>query len=279
MTNDYISWDINPVAFRLFGLSIRYYSLLFLTGFIVCFFILNFLFKKEEIRQEKLEKLVVLGIVGILIGSRLGHCLFYEPVYYLSHPLEMFLPIQTQQGGGYRFVGYRGLASHGGALGLFIALLVYCKITQENILKTLDIIAIVGPIEAGFVRLGNLMNSEIIGKQTSVPWAFIFERVDNIPRHPSQLYEALAYFSVFVILIITYKKYRYKVHSGFYFGLSIFLIFLSRFIIEFFKDNQVEFEENMLINMGQMLSIPFILVGLIFVILVLHKSKEARQKV
>ncbi len=274
MIINYIHWDINPEILNFFGISLRYYGILFVGGLILCIYILNWIFKKEGISSEKLEKLSIYGMIGIIIGARLGHCLFYEPSYYFSHPLEMILPIQSTPDGGYKFSGYQGLASHGGAIGLFIALILYSKKTKEPILKTIDLIAVVAPLSSCFIRLANLMNSEIIGIPANVPWAFIFVSEDNLPRHPAQLYEAIAYLLIFGLTLYLYKTKRDKLQNGFFFGLSITLIFLARFFIEFLKEKQVAFEEQMKLDMGQWLSIPFILVGIAFIVYGLNKTKN-----
>jgi phosphatidylglycerol---prolipoprotein diacylglyceryl transferase len=273
---NYIHWNIDPEILNLFGISIRYYGILFVGGLILCFYILNWIFKNENISTDKLEKLSIYGVIGIIIGARLGHCLFYEPAYYLNHPLEMILPIQQTPDGGYKFSGYQGLASHGGTIGLLIALIIYSLKTKEPIIKTIDLIAVVAPLGSCFIRLGNLMNSEIIGIPTNVPWAFIFVRVDNLPRHPAQLYEAIVYLLIFGLLIYLYKTNRTKLQNGFFFGLSISLIFIARFIIEFLKEKQVAFEEHMKLNMGQILSIPFIILGIGFIVFGLAKTKKEK---
>lgn len=203
--------------------------------------------------------------LGILIGARLGHCLFYQPEYFLSswtHVVEMFLPIHQMADGSWKFTGYEGLASHGGTIGLMVALYLYYRKTGMNLWHVLDDIAIATPITACFIRLGNLMNSEIIGTPTNVPWAFIFERVDMTPRHPGQLYEAIAYFFFFFVMLHFYKRTSKEVGTGFYFGLCLTLIFTFRFFIEYTKDIQVDFESGMIFNMGQLLSIPFIILGI-----------------
>ena len=164
--------------------------------------------------------------------------------------------------GSWKFIGYEGLASHGGTIGLIIALYLYYRRTHMNLWHVLDDIAIATPITACFIRLGNLMNSEIIGTPTTVPWAFIFERVDQLPRHPGQLYEALAYLIFFFVGWYFYKKRPEKVATGFFFGLCLTLIFTFRFFIEYTKDIQVDFESGMLLNMGQLLSLPFIIIGI-----------------
>lgn len=273
MIFNYIHWDINPEIVNLFGISIRYYGILFIGGIFLAVHFLERLFKIEQIAQKKLEKLSIYGLVGIILGARLGHCLFYEPEYYLTRPLEMLLPLEFKASGGVRFVGYQGLASHGGAVGLIIAIWFYAYKTKESMIKTLDLIAIVTPIAATFIRLANLMNSEIVGMPTSKPWAFVFTKIDELPRHPAQLYEALCYLVIFGINLIVYKKYRSKLKNGFFFGLTIFLIFISRFFIEFVKEHQVAFEHNMVLDMGQWLSIPFVFAGVGFMYYGLRKGR------
>ena len=270
----YIVWNPDEVAFHLGSFSIRWYSLCWLLGLACAFFIVKYLYKKEKIKDEYFDPLFIYCFLGILIGARLGHCLFYEPGYFLSsgeHILEMFLPIHKMADGSWKFTGYEGLASHGGTLGLMIALFLYCKKTKVNLWQVLDMIAIATPTTACFIRLGNLMNSEIIGKVTDVPWAFIFEAAGpeyvGVPRHPGQLYEAIAYFIFFFIGWYFYKRSKRtetskKVGSGFFFGLCLTLIFTARFFIEFTKENQVDFEEGMMFDMGQLLSIPFIILGI-----------------
>ena len=184
----------------------------------------------------------------------------------------MFLPIKYLSDGSWKFVGYEGLASHGGTLGLMIALYCYYRKTRMNLWQVLDDIAIATPITACFIRLGNLMNSEIIGKPTDAPWAFIFERVDQLPRHPGQLYEALAYAVFFVVGWWLYRKQPQRVGTGFFFGLCLTLIFSFRFLIEYTKDIQVDFESGMWLNMGQILSLPFIVAG----IYCMKRKKSAR---
>ena len=277
MIINYIHWDIDPEIVNIFGISIRYYGCLFVGGLILCIYILSWIFKKENISPDKLEKLSVYGMIGIFVGARLGHCLFYEPSYYFSHPLEIILPIQPTAGGGYKFSGFQGLASHGGTLGLMIALILYARKTKESIIKTIDLIAIAAPLGACFIRLANLMNSEIIGIPTNVPWAFIFVREDSLPRHPAQLYEAISYLLIFGLMLYLYKTRREYLKNGFFFGVVITLIFVARFFIEFIKEKQVPFEEQMQFDMGQLLSIPFIVLGIGFIIYGLIKTKKNKQ--
>ena len=274
MTIDYINWNIDPEIINLFGISLRYYGVLFVSGLVLCVYILTWIFKTEDIPLANLDKLTIYGIIGILVGARLGHCLFYEPSYYLSHPLEMILPISFPPEGGIKFIGYQGLASHGGVLGLLIALYFYSRKTKQSMIDIIDLIAVVAGLGFGFIRLGNFMNSEIIGIPTIQPWGVIFERVDNVPRHPAQLYEAIFYFIIFAIMMILYKKLRYRLKNGFFFGLATVLFVTARFIIEFVKENQVGFEDAMTLNMGQLLSIPFIILGIGFIIYGLKKTKK-----
>jgi phosphatidylglycerol:prolipoprotein diacylglycerol transferase len=274
MILNYIHWNPELEIINVFGISIRYYGLLFVSGLILCIYILSWIFKKENIPSKNLNKLSIYGMIGILVGMRLGHCVFYEPSYYLSNPIEMFLPITFLPDGGIKFIGYQGLASHGGALGLIIALFFYSRKTKHSMIDIIDLIAVVAALGGGFIRLANLMNSEIIGMPTTRPWGFIFERVDNVPRHPAQLYEAISYFIIFAIMILLYKTKRAKLKNGLFFGLTLVLIFTARFIIEFFKENQVSFEDGLTFNMGQLLSLPYIFIGIGFIIFGLWKTKK-----
>ena len=231
----------------------------------LAYFIVQRLYKQQKIKDELFDPLFLYCFFGILLGARLGHCLFYQPEYYLTswqHFIEMIVPIHFLPAGGWKFVGYEGLASHGGTIGLIVALYLYYRRTRLNLWQVLDNIAIATPITACFIRLGNLMNSEIIGKVTDVPWAFIFERVDKMPRHPGQLYEAIAYFVFFFVGLSLYRKHPQRVGTGFFFGLCLTLIFTFRFFIEYTKDIQVDFESGMPLNMGQILSLPFIAIGI-----------------
>ena len=258
----YINW--NPSLTTIFGM--RWYGLCWLLGLLGAYLIVKRLYKQQGIKAELFEPLFFYCFFGILIGARLGHCLFYQPDYYLtsfSHFVEMILPIHFLPDGGWKFTGYEGLASHGGTLGLMIALWIYVRKTKVGIWTVLDNVAIATPIAAFFIRIGNLMNSEIIGKVTDVPWAFVFERVDMMPRHPGQLYEAIAYAILLFIGFAVYKKYPQRVGSGFYFGLCLTYIFTARFFIEYTKEIQEEFEASLPLDMGQLLSIPFIIIGIV----------------
>ena len=265
MITVYINWDFDSEIITIFGFPLKYYGLLFGGGLLLCSYILKGIYRRENLKESAHEALFVYGIVGIFAGARIGHCLFYDFDYYSKNIVEIILPIKKMVNGEYEFIGYAGLASHGGTVGLIISLYLYSKKYEIKYLKILDLIAIVAPLGATFIRLANLMNSEMIGNQTTMPWAFIFSRVDNIPRHPAQLYEAISYLTIFVIVFSTYKTKNITLGTGFLFGFAITLIFTMRILIEFVKINQVEFEDGMKLNMGQILSIPFIIIGLYFI--------------
>lgn len=265
MNDKIINWNLDPTIFWITEtFPLKYYGLFFVTGILLAHYVEKRIYAKENIPIENLEKLFIYVVVGIVLGARLGHCFFYEPSYYFQNPLEILLPIK-KIGDSYQFIGFQGLASHGGGIGTLIAIGIYCKKYKTNYLWILDKIAIATPIVAVFIRLGNFMNSEVYGKPTNGNWGVIFQRDDLIPRHPTQLYEAFAYLLIFGILMFTYKKMAKEKSNGLIFGLLLVLVFLARFIIEFFKENQVDFENGMIINMGQILSIPFIVVGLILI--------------
>ena len=230
MNSPYFHWNLDPEIVNIFGISIRYYGLLFVSGLILCIYILGWIYKRENIPSKHLEKLTIYGMIGIIAGARLGHCMFYEPSYYLSHPLEMILPITFPPDGGIKFIGYQGLASHGGVIGILIALYFYYRKTKHSMIDALDLIAVVAGVLFGFIRIGNFMNSEIIGMPTAKPWGVIFERVDNVPRHPAQLYEAISYFIIFAIMMILYKKLRNRSRSGFFFGSRYGFVFYSEIL-------------------------------------------------
>lgn len=272
----YILWNPGEVALHLGSFAIRWYSLCWLVGLLSGYFMVKWLFKHQKISDEKFEPLFIYCFVGILVGARLGHCLFYQPDYYLSsgqHFIEMLLPIKFFANGDWKFVGYEGLASHGGTLGLMFALWLYCRNMKMPLWTVLDNIAIATPIVACCIRLGNLMNSEIIGRPTDVPWAFIFQRVDDLPRHPGQLYEAIAYFLMMFVGWYFYRSGKKEVGKGFFFGLCLTMIFTFRFFIEYTKDIQETFEQGMLFNMGQLLSVPLIALG-IFCMVKASRNKQ-----
>ena len=260
----YIFWNPDDTLLRIGSFGIRYYSLCWLAGLAGAYFMVKWLYRDQQIKESLFEPLFLYCFISILVGARLGHCLFYDPAYYLSswdHFVEMLIPMRHLADGSWKFTGYEGLASHGGTLGLIIGLWLYCRNLKMNIWTVLDNIAIATPITACFRRLGNLMNSGIIGKVTDVPWAFIFTKVDQYPRHPGQLYEAIAYALFFFVGWFLYKKAKTRVGTGLFFGLCLTLIFTFRFFVEFTKDIQVDFEAGMPLDMGQLLSIPFVILG------------------
>ena len=261
----YIVWNPSEVIFHLGSLGIRWYSMCWLVGLFLGYLLMSRLYKEQRIPEEKFDPLFIYIFVSVLTGARLGHCLFYQPDYFLStwdHFVEMLIPFRHLADGSWKFVGYEGLSSHGGIIGMIIAIFIYSHRNKLSVWIVLDNMGICSGITATFIRLGNLMNSEIIGRVTDVPWAFIFVRVDQYPRHPGQLYEAMSYALFFFIIYTLYRRPREKVGTGFFFGLCLTLVFIARFFIEFVKDIQVDFEAGMAFNMGQLLSIPFLIIGI-----------------
>ena len=286
----YITWNPSLDAFSIGSFSIRWYSLMWLIGLALAYLLVRWLYKKQNIPSEKFEPLFIYCFVGILIGARLGHCIFYQPDYFLTSWkgfVEMLLPIHIDASGSWHMTGYQGLASHGGTLGLILALILYVRHFKVPVWTVLDNIAIATGITACYIRIGNLMNSEIVGKITdeSLPWAFWFVQNDGpqnvVLRHPSQLYEAIAYAVLFVIMwTIYYKTYcqkskakSFQVGTGFYFGFCLTYIFAFRFLIEYTKEIQEAFEATLPLDMGQILSIPFIIVGIVCMI----RAKRVQQ--
>jgi phosphatidylglycerol---prolipoprotein diacylglyceryl transferase len=245
-----IVWNVDPELVRMGSFAIRYYGILFALGFVLGYIIMGRIFKKEGIPPKTLDTLTTYMVIGTVIGARLGHCLFYEPGYYLSHPFEI---LKIWEG---------GLASHGAAIALLVSLYLFSRKVKKDYLWILDRIVIVIALAGLCIRMGNLMNSEIYGTETSLPWGFIFEREgETVPKHPTQIYEGLGYLAIFGILYFIYLRKSDKLKQGVLFGLFLILLFGLRFLIEFIKQPQVGFEANMVLNMGQLLSIPFILAG------------------
>lgn len=261
MVLNFINWNANPEIFGLGGLSVRWYGLLFAAGFYVGYLVMERFFKKEKVPTAVLDKLAMYMIVSTVIGARLGHCLFYEPAYYLSNPIEIL------------YIWHGGLASHGAAIGIIFALFLFSKTQKPDFFWVIDRIVIVVALAGFFIRTGNLMNSEIYGHTTSLPWGFVFIRdQETVPRHPTQIYEALCYLILFLVLRWYYYKKEGSPNNGFLFGTFLIVLFSIRFVIEFLKETQVEFEKEMFLNMGQLLSIPFIIAGIIIVYLA-NKNK------
>ena len=267
-----IVWDPSVSLFSIFGFGIRYYSLCWVIGLLGAYLIVQKLYKKGGVSEELFDPLFMYCFIGILVGARLGHCLFYQPDYYLAHPIEMLLPIRNTPD-GWIFSGYEGLASHGGVIGVITALILYTRKTKLTMVWTLDNIAVAAPFFSAMVRIGNFMNSEIIGTETDLPWGVIFVQAgETVPHHPAQLYEALAYLVIFLFGLLLYKKYNAKIGTGLFMGYCLFTIFTFRFFVEFIKENQVAFEDGMTLIMGQWLSIPLIITGAYFMIKGIKKS-------
>lgn len=252
-----IHWNADPEIISIGALTLRWYSVLFISGFVLGWFIFKWFCKREKISVKLLDPLLYTLLIGTIIGARLGHCLFYDPSYYLTseHFLEIFMPWKG------------GLASHGGTLFLFFALIWfarrYGKKYNIDFLWLLDHLAIAVPFAAMFIRLGNLFNSEIYGGPTDLPWGFVFERNgETVPAHPTQLYEALSYALLGLVLLLLYIRRVKGLYRGSYMGIFFVVLFGMRFLIEFVKNDQVAFEAGMPLNMGQLLSIPFILLGI-----------------
>lgn len=249
----YFHWDKGPELVSFGSFSIAWYGVLFAAGFFFGFHIMRWVFSREGKSIATLDVIFIYMVLGAVLGARLGHCLFYDPAYYLSNPLDI---LKIWEG---------GLASHGGVAGMLIAMYVYAKQTSDiSFLWLLDRMTLVIALGSFFIRSGNFFNSEILGVPTSVPWAVIFSRVDSLPRHPAQLYEAVVYLLLFVLLLFIYLKHKEKLKPGFMMGLLMVIIFGSRFFIEFIKIPQESFEPILNLNMGQWLSIPIVILGLYF---------------
>lgn len=261
---NYIHWNVNPEIFNLGPLSIRWYGLLFATGFLIGYYIGERMFRSEGVPQKWIDSLFFYIIIATIIGARLGHVFFYGWDYYSQNPGEIIK------------IWHGGLASHGGAIGILVAMLLYSKnVTKRNVFWTIDRIVVPTALVAAFIRTGNLMNSEIYGVQTSLPWGFIFERNgETVPKHPTQIYEALVYLLAFGVLMYLYWKTRSRYKQGLLSGVFFIFIFASRFFIEFIKQNQENFEEGMALNMGQWLSIPFVLLGIYLVVRALKMPEK-----
>jgi phosphatidylglycerol---prolipoprotein diacylglyceryl transferase len=259
MILNYITWNVDPEIFSIGPITIRWYGLMFAMAFLSGYLVFTKALKIERLDAEMLDQLLIYVAVATIIGARLGHCLFYEPSYYLSNPVEI---LKIWKG---------GLASHGAAL-ILVAIWLYIRKYKLSFLWLMDRLVIVVPLAGAFIRTGNLFNSEIYGRATDLPWAFLFVRdrvidpvtgslLPNVPSHPTQIYEALSYLLIFAVLFIFYSKKKDEIRDGLIFGVFLILLFSARLLIEFIKNDQVSFEAGMFLNMGQWLSIPFILIG------------------
>ncbi len=263
----YIIWDVNPEIFSIGPLSIRWYGLLFALGFLIGMQIMVHVFKKEGKPEADTDTLLIYMVISTVLGARLGHFIFYEPEAFLQNPLQVLIP------------PFSGLASHGALVGILLALWLYSRRessrkTGQTFLWVTDRIAIVVSLAGAFIRLGNLMNSEILGRQTDLPWGFVFMNADyrgltepfKVPRHPSQLYESLSCFVLFFLLLWFWNKNKERTPRGSMLGIFLIWVFALRFLYEYTKENQVAFEENLFLNMGQILSIPAVLLGIFFLV-------------
>ncbi len=362
MSLNYVIWNVTPQLLDLGKFEIRYYSLLFALGFVMGYIILLRIFQKQGLDAELLDRLTIYMVISTIIGARVGHCLFYEFDYYVQHPLEIILPWRGQIGSDFEFTGFQGLASHGAAIGILVGIYLFARKTKSSYLWTMDMIVIVTALAGSFIRLGNLMNSEIYGNPTKSNYGFVFTHdltrvltekykgiiedvhfekinaaplqdlqgipmqinikfsrkvkdenrvrqfgdylladdlsryeydnnvfllhgdslnykvehrdkrlwlsatIGGMPRHPSQIYEAASYLFIFLLLLYIFYAFEKRLKDGFIFGVFLFLVFSSRLFIEFIKENQESFEDSMSLNMGQLLSIPFVIIGLALII-------------
>jgi prolipoprotein diacylglyceryl transferase len=266
MTILQIDWNPAPEIFKIGSFALRYYSLMFVIAFMLGLHLMKKIFINDKIPIEKLDSLFIYVVIATLVGARLGHFLFYDPEFLFRKPLEVILPFRFSP--KFEFTGFAGLASHGAAIGIITALYFYSKrVLKKPLLFILDRVSIPVAIAGVFIRIGNLMNSEIIGKPTNSDFGFVFKRLgEDFPRHPAQLYEAFCYLIIFGILMFVYWKTDKKQKLGYIFGLFFALLWSARFLVEFFKEKQVEGGENWILglNTGQMLSIPLIIIGLYF---------------
>ena len=266
-----IHWDPS-IGIDLGFITLRYYSLMFLIAFAGGYQIMKKIFKAEGLKQEVLDKILVYTIVGTLLGARLGHVIFYQAELFLQDPLSVFLPFQFVP--EVKFTGFRGLASHGAAIGIFIAMILFSKkILKRHVLWILDRIVLPVSFGAIFVRIGNFLNSEIVGKPTNSDYGVVFVQLgENFPRHPAQLYESISYLVLFSILYIIYWKTKRSQTLGFLFGLFFTLLWTIRFFVEYMKAPQVPERADWLFNTGQLLSLPLIALGILLLILAVNKK-------
>lgn len=272
-----IIWEPASDGIRLFGnFKIHYYSMMWIVAFVLGYRIMKKIYTNENQSHEKLDSLFMYSVLGIMIGARLGHVIFYQAELFREDFFSVFLPFKFS--GGFEFTGFRGLASHGATIGMIVSMHLYNKkILKKSILWILDRVVIACASGAIFIRIGNFFNSEIIGKpaEEGLPWAVVFKNIDNIPRHPGQLYEAFGYLFVFLIVYFIYWKTKKGTQEGYLFGLFLLLLMTVRVFVEQFKIAQVDGREDWILgfNTGQILSIPFILIGVYFMFF--HKRKTS----
>jgi len=262
---NYLVWDVDPTIFHFGPLQLRWYGLLFVGSFFIGLALLQWIYRREGKNPEILENFLLYVIAGAVIGARLMHCFAYEPDYYLSHPLEIL------------YVWKGGLASHGGMLGVIVALYLFAKRYGEDFVWLLSRTAIPGMISAAFVRIGNFFNSEILGLPTEKPWAVIFARVDHLPRHPVQLYEASAYLVILGILLWVYRRAAFDFATKILPGMFLALLFGARFLLEYTKTEQADYTTGIALTVGQMLSLPFVLLGLAWILWAYATTPKERR--
>ena len=251
---EHFVWNIDPTLLHLGPLQLRWYGLLFVGSFFLGAMILNWIYKRENKDPQVVETLLIYLMVGAVIGSRLVHCLLYEPDFYLSNPLEIL------------YVWKGGLASHGGLLGVFISMYIFARVHKESYMWIVSRVAIPGALTAAFVRFGNFFNSEILGLPSDAPWAIIFERIDLVPRHPVQLYEAFSYLTILLILVMLYRKVTPAFATKILPGVFLVLLFTARFLLEYTKTRQAAYSTELPFSTGQMLSVPYIIIGILWII-------------
>jgi len=259
---EYFLWNIDPTLLHLGPLQLRWYGLLFVGSFFLGSLILTWMYKRENKDPADVEHLLIYLMVGAVIGSRLMHCLAYEPEFYLSHPLEI---LKVWKG---------GLASHGGLLGVFVSMYIFAKRYNTPYLWVVSRVAIPGALTAAFVRFGNFFNSEIIGLPSQLPWAIVFERIDLVPRHPVQLYEAFSYLTLLLILVTIYRKTTAEFATKILPGIFLTSMFIIRFLLEYTKTRQADYTTSLPFTTGQMLSVPFILIGILWIIWAVRTHKK-----
>ena len=266
MSQAFIYWDVSPELFKAGPLVVRWYGVFFALAFVSGYFIARWQFRKEHENESALDSLLAYVMAGTVIGARLGHVLFYQPAHYLSHPLEI---LEVWQG---------GLASHGGAVGILAALYFYKRRHPDQpYLWLLDRIVVPAALGGALIRVGNLFNSEILGRPATVPWAFMLARVDAVPRHPVQLYEAVGYVMIFALLLGIYRRLRDRTPRGLLFGLFLVTVFTVRFFLEFLKERQADYEQHFVLSVGQWLSLPFMALGLVLLWRAVGPSRAARK--
>jgi len=260
----YILWNVDSDIFVIPYLNhpVRWYGLSWALGFLLGQQLMYFIYKRDGRTAQEVDTLTIYVIIAAVVGARLGHVLFYDSSEFFSDPIRIFA------------IWEGGLASHGAGLGLFVALYFFARKTKVNYLWIVDRLAIITALTGGLIRLGNLMNSEMVGLPTTLPWGFVFTQIDNLPRHPAQLYESIYCFLLFIFLFRTWYKHGNELRDGVLTGWFLIILFSLRFVDEFFKINQVSFEDDMMLNMGQILSIPFVVIGLVILLLSKRQGRE-----